>query len=71
MPEEKKPDFVCLDCNLACYIEVYGYAGGYDDEPIACKSCGKDLGTFSTTGYIRQHWKRLRTDPPHRGAESS
>jgi hypothetical protein len=59
MTEEKKPGFVCPDCNLACYIEEYGYAGGHDDGPIECKNCGKNLGTFSTTGYLRQRWKQL------------
>jgi hypothetical protein len=58
--EKKKPDFICPDCNLACYIEEYGYAGGRDEEPIDCKKCGKRLGRFSTTGYTRKHWKHWK-----------
>ena len=53
------PEFTCSDCKLACFIEEHGYAFGHDDEPINCRDCGKLLGEFRTTGYVRTRWKAL------------
>ena len=57
--EKNNPDFTCPGCNLACFVEEYGDAGRNDDEPIDCPTCGRRLGTFSTTGYLHKHWKPL------------
>jgi rubrerythrin len=48
--KQKNPDFTCPACNLAGFIEEFGYAGDHDDEPIECPNCGMHLGTFSSTG---------------------
>jgi hypothetical protein len=58
-PPDRKPNFICSDCNIACFIEEHGYAGGVDDEPIACQKCGRPLGTFHTSGHTRKIWKQL------------
>jgi hypothetical protein len=52
----KKPDFVCEECNRACFITESGYAGGTDHEPIDCDRCGKHLGDFRTSGYTIRSW---------------
>jgi hypothetical protein len=54
---KRQPDFICSDCNLACFIEEHGYCGGHDDEPIQCRDCNKQLGTFSTTGFLTKTWQ--------------
>jgi hypothetical protein len=59
-----KPDFVCSDCNLGCFVVEHGYVGTRDDEPIACQKCGKSLGTFDTTGYLHLVWCAVEGIPP-------
>lgn len=53
---KKEPDFVCEDCNRACFITESGYAGGIDYVPINCDCCKKKLGDYQTSKFTDEKW---------------